>query len=216
MSIVRDEDDRIRFLLMLRHLNDRFYSPNWFRDVALLKSRSTDSLFIRPDSWPPQEKIVKIICFCLVENHFHLLLEEITDGGISLFMQRLSIAMAKHFNEKYKETGSLFQGAYRSRTVSDDTYLRYVSSYIQVKNCFEVFPAGYEKAVNSFDQTFLWATEYPYSSLNAYYSGGTKADYLIVNTELLSGMFTEDTYKVFCRDFVSGRSKKPHTDISLE
>lgn len=216
MAIVRDEDDRVRFLLMLRHLNDTFYSLNWFRDVSLLKSRSADTFLVRPPNWPPQEKIVKIICFCLVENHFHLLLEEIVDGGISLFMKRLGVAMAKHFNEKYKESGSLFQGAYRSRTINNDSYLRYVSAYIQIKNCFELFPGGYSKAVSLFDEAFLWSINYPYCSLGAYYSQNKKADNFIVDTDLLSSIFTKDAYKNFSKDVIIGRSRESLVDVSFE
>ena len=63
-------------------------------------------------------------------NHFHLLLEETEEGGISKFMQGLCVSMSKHFNIKYEEKGSLFQGAFKSRTINDDYYLDLIHVYI--------------------------------------------------------------------------------------
>ena len=65
---------------------------------------------------------------------FHLLLEEIQTGGMSKFMQQLCGSMSANFNAKYKEKGSLFQGAYKGIVVDTDAYLRQLIPYIMVKN----------------------------------------------------------------------------------
>ena len=75
-------------------------------------------------------------------------------------MQRLCGSMSSHFNAKYKEHGSIFQGAYKSRTVSEDSHLRYLVFYIQVKNVLESFPGGLERAINNFDEAWEWALHY--------------------------------------------------------
>src|SRR3989338_3379849 len=111
MAIVRDKSDQERFLFLLAHFNDEFSAENWFRDISMDNRPS----FERPISWPEQEKIVHILGFSLLTNHFHLLLEEIVEGGISKFLQRVGTAISKHYNEKYDERGSLFQGPFRSR-----------------------------------------------------------------------------------------------------
>ena len=114
LPIVRDKKDRERFLYILAHSNDVFEPENWFRDISVEGRPS----FERPVSWPEQQKIVRIHAFCLLTNHFHLLLEEITEGGTAKFMQRVGTTMTKHFNEKYREKGSMFQGSYKSRTIT--------------------------------------------------------------------------------------------------
>lgn len=200
LSIVRDAQDRRRFLLMLAHFNDKFAPENWFRDLA--DNKLIDS-FERPSTWPRQDKIVNIICFCLLSNHFHLLLEEIEEGGVAKFMQRLGTAMSKHFNEKYKEKGSMFQGSYRSKTVSNDNYLRYVSAYIQVKNAFDIFPGGHASAIKNFDKAYAWAEASPFSSLGDYTGVHTRR---IIDTEFLSQIFTPREYKKFSKDFIGGRN----------
>lgn len=74
--------------------------------------------------------LVEIICFCLMPNHFHLLLRQLDEGGITLFLNRISNSYAKYFNTKYKRVGHLFQGCFKAVRVSDDRQLLQVSRYI--------------------------------------------------------------------------------------
>ena len=76
------------------------------------------------------ERQVSILAYCINPNHFHLLLKEKRENGISKFMQGLCVSMSKHFNIKYEEKGSLFQGAFKSRTINDDYYLDLIHVYI--------------------------------------------------------------------------------------
>ena len=200
LPIVRDKTDRHHFLLMLTHFNDDFSPLNWRRD---LYDAGLHYSFKRPEHWPEQKRIVNVIAFCLVGNHFHLLLQEIIDGGIARFMQRVGTGMAKRFNERYEEKGSLFQGSYRARTVQDDDYFRYVSVYIQVKNAFDVHPKGYRWACDHFDKAYDWASEYPYTSLGDYV--GT-FDRPIVEKGFLSSIYTPGEYLEFARDVILGRN----------
>lgn len=200
LPIVRDEEDRFRFLLMLTHFNDVFTSPNWHRDLYDAHVHRT---FERPSHWPKRDEHVLLIAFGLVENHFHLLLQEIKEGGIARFMHRLGTGMAKKFNERHGENGSLFQGSYCAKTVDDDIYLRYVSAYIQVKNAFDIHPKGYKWARNNFDEAYAWASAYPYSSLGDYV--GT-FDRPIVDKEPLAALYSPDDYREYARDVILGRN----------
>lgn len=200
LPIVRDETDRFRFLLMLTHFNDSFASPNWYRDLYEAHVHKT---FERPSHWPERDAHVLLMAFGLVENHFHLLLQEIKDGGIARFMHRLGTGMAKRFNERYEEKGSLFQGSYCARTIDDDNYFRYVSAYIQVKNAFDVHPNGYDWARNNFDEAYEWASAYPYSSLGDYVGN---FDRPIVDKEFLSSLYSPNDYREFARDMIIGRN----------
>jgi len=199
LPIVRDNLDRFRFLLMLTHFNDQFAPLNWFRD---LQDDGLQETLLRPEIWPPQDKLVNITAFALVENHFHLLLQELTQGGIARFMQRLGTGMAKRFNERHKERGALFQGGYRGKVVSDDDYFRYVSVYIQIKNAFDVHPKGYRWACDHFDDAYDWASSYPYASLGDY---AGKLNRPTVEKEFLSSLYSQDEYREFARDVILGR-----------
>ena len=139
VPIVKDEKDRWRFLRSLYYLNDVFFDEDW---ETSSDSQTVGGLFYRPPEWPPQEPLVKIVCFALMPNHLHLLLKETRKNGISTFMKKLGQSMTNHFNLKYKTTGSIFQGAYKGKIINTDEYLRYVAVYIMVKNPFELFPGG--------------------------------------------------------------------------
>lgn len=74
--------------------------------------------------------LVEIICYCLMPNHFHLLIKQLYEGGISLFLSKISNSYAKYFNTKYKRVGPLFQGFFKAVRVIDDRQLLQVSRYI--------------------------------------------------------------------------------------
>src|SRR3989344_8351173 len=160
LPIVKDNKDKFRFLQSLYYFNTEITPSNPFR--SLLKSD-----FNRwPEEWAPRKPIIKILCFTILNNHFHILAKEITRGGITLFMRRLGTGFTNYFNIRHQESGRLFQGAYKARTVSDDIYLKHLSVYIQVKNLLEAYPGGFEKSLIEFDKAFEWALEYPFSSLS--------------------------------------------------
>lgn len=160
--IVRDDDDRWRFLKLLRYLNDANVPRNWEREVT----RDHISLgFQRPAHWRPAKPYVSILAYCLMDNHFHLLVQERLEDGISKFMQRLCTSMSACFNAKYNDSGTLFQGSYKARTVDRDDYLQYLAVYIQVKNTFERYPDGIVNALKHFRDAMHFAEDYGFSSL---------------------------------------------------
>lgn len=182
MPIVRDGYDRTRFVESLFHLNDTFVDPNWTEAIASYPS------LVRPEHWPDQDRLVHILAWTLVPNHFHLLLQEIREGGIAKFMQRLCGSMTMAFNSKYQEAGSMFQSSYKGKTVDEDTYLRYLAFYIQIKNVLEQRPGGLRKALSEFDAAWEWALAFPYSSLGDYVYARPSP---VIEPELLLSMFPD-------------------------
>ena len=75
------------------------------------------------------EPLAAIVAFAFLPNHFHLLLKEINEGGISKFMQKVGTSYTMFFNEKYDRSGSLFQGRFKATEVKD---LIAVSSYVNL------------------------------------------------------------------------------------
>ena len=76
------------------------------------------------------EKLVEVISYCLNPNHFHLILKQLKDGGISEFVKRLSGGYTGYFNYKYKRNGVLFQGKFKSIYIDSNEYLLYLSAYV--------------------------------------------------------------------------------------
>lgn len=198
--IVRDVKDRWRFLQMLYYFNNRISPENIFRELHKLWRSDFRGQFVWPEGWCKREPIVKILAFSLLENHFHLLLKEIREGGISMFMRKLGTGMTNYSNIRYQESGRLFQGSYKARLVDKDAYLKYLSVYIQVKNPFELYPGGFGKAVKEFDAAFDFSVEYPFCSLADYVSGRESP---LIDKDLLGGVFKSGKeYKEFARECI--------------
>ena len=76
--------------------------------------------------------LVEILSFCLMPNHFHLLLRQVEEKGITTFLNKLSNSYTKYFNTKYKRVGPLFQGSFKAVRIEDDEQLLHVSRYIHL------------------------------------------------------------------------------------
>lgn len=81
---------------------------------------------------PSRTKLVEFICYCLNPNHYHFILTPLVENGIEKFMQKLGAGYTRYFNEKYKRSGVLFQGTYKSILIKSDKYLTYVGAYINL------------------------------------------------------------------------------------
>jgi len=92
-----------------------------FRDIAS-----------NPYNFKKEDSLLSIGAYCLMPNHFHLLVRETVEGGISNFMQKLSTSYTMYFNTKYDRTGSLFQGSFKAEHLHTDPYLRHIFSYIHL------------------------------------------------------------------------------------
>lgn len=78
--------------------------------------------------------LVSISAFCLMDNHFHFLLEQKQTNGISLFMHKLGTSYTKYFNAKHKRTDSLFGSRYQVVPIQNDEHLLHVSRYIHLNS----------------------------------------------------------------------------------
>ncbi|TSC77673.1 MAG: hypothetical protein G01um101424_296 [Parcubacteria group bacterium Gr01-1014_24] len=122
-------------------LNARDYS----RFVALLYIMNQDVSF-RMDNFLQKNKnqlreifkeerekaLVSILGYCLMPNHFHLILYEHTEGGISKFMGKLLTAYSMYFNTKYERSGPLFTHPFRSEHLNNEAQYMYIFSYLHL------------------------------------------------------------------------------------
>ena len=75
---------------------------------------------------------VRLLAYCLMPNHFHLLLTQSSLDGISKLLKQLTNAYAFYFNKKYKRVGALLQGRFKAVTIETDNQLVHVSRYIHL------------------------------------------------------------------------------------
>lgn len=79
-----------------------------------------------------KEKMVEIFAFCLMPNHFHLLLRQLTEGGIAKMLANLQNSYARFFNIKHQRSGALFQSMFKAIRIETDEQLLHVSRYIHL------------------------------------------------------------------------------------
>jgi len=212
-DIVRDLSDKNNFIRTLYYLNDTHTDRNWRREIADI------GMFERPQSWPERDQLVHILAWTLLSNHFHILVQELRDGGTAKLMQRISGSMSMSFNLRHKEKGSLFQSSYHARVVTEDEHHQYLAFYILVKNVLEMYPGGLRAARENFDDAWEWAKRYPYSSFHDVVSGNFSP---IVDDEdslIISIIGTGDSYKKEARellDFHMTSHGEEFKDLTLE
>ena len=75
---------------------------------------------------------INLIAYCLMPNHFHLMIKQSSKNDITDFMRALMDSYVRYFNKRYKRTGGLFQGRYKAVLVSDEPYLLHLTRYIHL------------------------------------------------------------------------------------
>ncbi len=75
---------------------------------------------------------LRLLCYCLMPNHFHLLVYQEAEKAMSAFMRSLMTSYSRYFNTKYKRTGSLFESRYKAVRIDQQNYLEHVTRYIHL------------------------------------------------------------------------------------
>jgi len=152
-----------------------------------------------------KNKLVDILCFCLMPNHFHLLLKQVEENGISKFLQKVLTGYTMYFNNRNERSGSLFQGVFKSVHVDHDKYLKHLATYIHMNPLELIYPKwkiGDE--IKNLDEAIVSLENYRWSSLSDY--SNNKKFQMIMNYALV-GEIGED-FKSNFKDLISARVGK--------
>ena len=110
------------------------------------------------------EQIIAIGAWCLMPNHFHLILKEIQEGGISMFMQRLLTAYTMYFNKRSHRRGALYEGPYKFEHAREDRYLKYLFSYLHLNPVKLIYPEWKENGIINKERARNFLANYEHSS----------------------------------------------------
>jgi putative transposase len=186
--IFSNEEDYSRFILLL-------YLCNSERPADLkLQGPTLDEAIIRSNADNRGEPLVDLCVYCLMPNHFHLLVRERVEGGISRFMQKLSTGYTMYFNKRYDRSGTLFQGKFKATRADTDRYLAYLISYIHLNPVKLIEPGWKESGIKDRRRAENFLAEYPHSSFQDY-SGHDRVEKCLLNMSALP------EYNVTPRDF---------------
>ncbi len=158
-KIFHDSEDYWRFITLLYSCN----SENNFRMSLVNDTASKD-----PYLWERGEQLVAIGAFCLMPNHFHILITEKQEDGITKFMQKLSTAYVMYYNKKYERVGGLFEGKFRAEHLGNDRYLKYIFSYIHLNPIKLIQKDWKEVGLKNKKEALNYLDSYKYSSYYEY------------------------------------------------
>jgi putative transposase len=141
------------------------------------------------------EKLVEVISYCLMPNHFHILLKQVEDSGISKYLHRLQTGYTLYFNKRHDRVGVLLQGAFKCKSISKNSYLLQLSKYIHT-NPSKLFSDKYNdpKLINELLRKYRW------SSLGEYLDKNHEPG-VVDNFEPILGQFKDrEDYEKFVFD----------------
>lgn len=196
--IFKDERDWAKFLFSIIYFQSPINIRNISRQVNyFLKNKG----FNVPDDVEKEiikNRSVELIAFALMPNHFHLILKEHRENGISNYTHRISTSHSKYFNAKNKTTGHLFQGTFKAIHIKDDPQLLYSSAYIH-NNVREL------KGWNKKEHLYPWSSYQDYVEENRWGE--------LLKTDIIKNQFPDNqTYKSFIQK--SGAKDKDKSEQS--
>lgn len=209
-QIFMDDEDRFRFIHDLFEFNDQqkvesnFYRFNKSHDVAHREIKRG-----------PRKLLVNVHAFCLMPNHYHLLLSPMVEGGISLFAKKINGGYAKYFNQKHERTGTLFERKLKSILVENQAHFLHLPYYIHLNPLDMVAPEWRERKINNLSKTLDFLNEYRWSSHLDYlgkhnFPSITQRDFLL---EIFRG---EKGYKKALEGWIGSLSLNKLRGLTLE
>lgn len=180
-SIVQNKSDCYRFIHDLYEFNDEDAAA----DSRNCIKRGSSSGIIATKK---RKLLVEILMFCLMPNHFHLLVRQLAERGISKFMQKMGTGYTNYFNKKYERKGVLFQGKFKAKLVIKDTHFDWLPYYIHMNPLdlkgieWREGKVGDPKAALDFLQFYRWSSYHDYIGKRNFPSvtqRGLLLDYLV-------------------------------------
>ncbi len=161
------------------------------------------------------ERLVDVHGWCLMGNHYHLLLSERTEGGLVQFLRKLNVGYAKYFNERYMRVGTLFQGRTKKIHIESDAHLLHILNYIHLNplDFHEHTKQWREGHITNINQALTYLTEYKWSSYQDY--AGIKNFPSILTTEFFQEVFSGN-YTAQLQKYLKGMNLEPIEGLLLE
>jgi len=184
-GIYKDPKNISRFLKAIDYLNNTKKNLSLTKYLRSIKNKKNQfNLLI-----PKPNQIVKIIAYCLMPDHYHLLIKLLKDNSLSKYISDLENSFSRYFNIKFKRKGPIWQSRFRSVEITTDEQLLHVSRYIHLN------PTTAELVKKPEDWRFSSYREY------------------INNKKILKEIMTEITinnpsrYEKFCEDQIDYQRK---------
>jgi len=157
-EIFLDDSDYLRFIHNLYEFNgnDAARKFSVCENITKINSNKQGNLS------------VEILCYCLMPNHYHILLRQKRDGGIVQFMHKLGTGYTMYFNERYQRSGVLFQGKFKAVMIDNEAYFKHIPYYIH-SNPLEIIEPDWKiDGINDMKKCLQFLENYRWSSYADY------------------------------------------------
>lgn len=161
-----DDSDYWRFSALLHLANHS--GPVLLREILERKKhigRFSGEIFAEQ----ADKSLVDLLAYTLMPNHFHLVIRQRTDNGITKFMQKLTVSYSMYFNTKYEHSGVLFQGRFKSSHLDTDPYFKWIFPYVHLNPVSLVEPDWEERGIHDPARSQEFLRNYRHSSYYDYY-----------------------------------------------
>jgi len=215
-KIFMDDCDYFRFIHDLFEFNDEAPAESVF-----YFSRNKPTAVGQPNiryknqQRPPRKLLVEILAFCLMPNHYHLLLSSFVKGGISLFMKKLNGGYVQYFNKKQKRTGTLFERKYKSVLIDNEAHFIHMPYYIHFNSLDLISPEWRERKIKNLKKTMNFLNSYRWSS-HLDYTGQKNFPSVTQRNFLLEIFDGENGYKEKIKNWLSDMNVEKIGDYALE
>ena len=155
------------------------------------KIRTVKNIFSTTKKIPKQKKLVEVLKWSLLPNHYHLLLYENTDDGILEFTKRLGNAYTKYFNIKNEgRSGYVFQNRAKIIPINQEKQFLYIPFYIDINPLDLIFPDRKNISLSDNKKALDFLRDYEWSSFKDYFGKGNRG--IILNKDLFYEQFDLD------------------------
>ncbi len=193
-EVFLDYSDYFRFIALL-------YICNNTERVDLFEKPSLEKIF----EIPRKKILINIGVYCLMPNHFHLLIKEKVNNGISMFMKKLCTAYAMYFNKKNERSGNLFQGRFKAELADTDRYLNYLFAYIHLNPVKLIEPEWKEKGIKNLVHAKGFLDNYQWSSY-AFHTGKKTEDPILNVKEFPEYFENFNEFKSFIDEWLNDQT----------
>ncbi|MDP1688978.1 MAG: transposase [bacterium] len=169
-KIFLDDMDYLRFIHDLFEFNDEnpsLSNSHLFKAIKTFEPQYSD-LRSPNISREPRKLLVEILVFCLMPNHYHLMVRPLTEKGLVKFIKKLNIGYANYFNQKYERSGALFQGRYKSIAITNDAHFIHLPYYIHMNPLDLYMPEWRKRELKDYNNAFAFLEKYRWSSFQDY------------------------------------------------
>ena len=213
-KIFLDDQDRFRFIHDLFEFNDQDLVKTTFYAFSKIKKQVV-KIEQKQEKKKPRKLLVNILAFCLMDNHYHLLLEPLVEGGVSKFMKKLNMGYSRYFNTRHERQGTLFEGRYKRVLVKNEAHFIHLPYYIHLNPLDFKFYGWRERKIKNHKEAMKFLEDYRWSSHLDYI--GKKNFPSVTQREFLLDFFGgPKEYKRKIREWLQNIDLESIKDISLE